>query len=246
MRITNQLVLAGSGMLGLHTSNPLDCNIYLMDGGDECALIDAGSGREPERIVANLRAAGIDPQRLRYVLLTHAHGDHAAGARYFHDNFGAEVICALESASWIENAQVDKVSLPQAQAAGIYPLDFVFPACPVARRVVEGDRIKVGTFELTAVETPGHARGHVSYLWDEDGHRALFGGDVIFAGGKIVLQNTWDCSIQEYAATMARLHALQIDRLYPGHGTFLLSTAHDDIERAHDKFTKLGFPSNLV
>lgn len=246
MRITNRVVLAGSGMLGFHTSNPLDCNLYLLDGGDECALIDAGCGREPERVVANLTAAGIDLQRLRYVLLTHAHGDHAAGAHYFHERYGAEVLCAMEAAPWVENAEVERVSLPQAQGAGIYPLDFEFPKCPIAGRLVEGDSISVGNINIKVLETPGHSHGHVSYLWEEDGHRALFGGDVVFAGGKIVLQNTWDCNIQEYAATMARLHELHIDRLYPGHGAFLMSIAYEDIGRAHDKFAKLGIPSNLA
>jgi glyoxylase-like metal-dependent hydrolase (beta-lactamase superfamily II) len=246
MRINDRVVLAGSGLLGFHTSNDLDCNLYLLDAGSECALIDAGSGRDPARIVANIEAAGVDPSCVRTVLLTHAHGDHAAGARYFHDNFDAQVMCAGEAAPWVENAEVERVSLPQAQEAGIYPADFEFPSCPITRRLNDGDLVRVGEIELKVLETPGHSRGHLSYLWNDGACSALFGGDVVFAGGKIVLQNTWDCSIQDYAATMARLHDLHLDRLYPGHGVFLLSEAYVDIERAHDKFSKLGLPGNLV
>ncbi|PYV00368.1 MAG: Zn-dependent hydrolase, partial [Acidobacteria bacterium] len=46
-----------------------------MNGLTEMALIDAGVGLEVERIVANIHADGFDPDKLKYVLLTHAHAD---------------------------------------------------------------------------------------------------------------------------------------------------------------------------
>jgi hypothetical protein len=55
----------------------------------------------------------------------------------------------------------------------------------------------------------------------------------------------WDCCIEEYAATIAKLHEMSIDRLFPGHGPFLLSRAHVHIERAHNCFERLEIPPNL-
>ena len=240
------VTLVASGQHGFRTSNALDCNVYLLKGGNEYALVDAGCGLEPERIVAHIEAAGVALHQVRTVLLTHAHADHAAGAHYWRTVHGMTVVAPAEAAPWIESGDEDKTSLRPARAAGAYPADYRYPPCPLDRTVVEGDCLTIGSLTVRVLETPGHARGHVSYLFEEEGATALFTGDVIFSGGTIVLQNTWDCSIQEYAATAARLHAMQLERLYPGHKTPLLTGAHHDIERAHRIFQGLGVPPNFA
>jgi glyoxylase-like metal-dependent hydrolase (beta-lactamase superfamily II) len=245
MKISERVSLVGSGQLGMRISQRLDCNVYLLDGGDECALIDAGGGVEPERIVANIEKAGVAMDRVRWILLTHAHADHAAGAHFFQSRYGLQVICAEEAVPWIETSDEEATSISLAREAGVYPADFVYTKCPVSRGVREGDIMNIGSLQIRLLETPGHSRGHVSYLFEDNGHCSLLSGDVVFAGGKIVLQNIWDCSIQDYAATMAKLHYLRIERLYPGHGPALLSEAHRDIESAHTIFRNLGIPPNL-
>ncbi|OXS58852.1 hypothetical protein B1A99_12865 [Cohnella sp. CIP 111063] len=246
MNISERVYLVGSGKYGMELSESMDCNVYLLDGGAECALIDAGGGIEPERIVANIERSGFAMERVRYLLLTHVHGDHAAGAAYFRSRYGLEVIASREAAPWLEAGDMDKTSLNHAKRGGVYDPDYSFPACPVSRSVGEGDGILVGDIELRVVDSPGHARGHISFLWDaEKGARSLFAGDAVFAGGKVVLQYVWDCNIEEYARTIERLHRLDIDRLYPGHGPFLLANAGRHIGKAHDCFSRLELPPNL-
>lgn len=245
MRIADRIFLVGSGKYGMQLSAPMDCNVYLFDGKTECALIDAGSGMEPERIVENIGRAGIGMDRVKHLLLTHAHGDHAAGAHYFRSRYGMQVVSSAESAPWLEEGDMDKTSLNAAKAAGVYPSDFAFPACPVDRMVKEGDIVRIGDAVLRVVDTPGHSRGHVSYLLEERGRKSLFSGDVVFAGGKIVLQNIWDCFIQDYAESIAKLAALGIERLYPGHGPFLAEAAGTHIEKANQCFARLEIPPNL-
>ncbi len=62
----------GSGWLGFGLSHDLDRHVYMVNGRSEIALVDAGAGLELDRIVANIRADGLDPNKLKYVLLTHA------------------------------------------------------------------------------------------------------------------------------------------------------------------------------
>lgn len=245
MQIADNVFLVGSGQHGMQTTALSDCNVYLVGRGSSYALIDAGSGVEPERIVANIERTGVAMERVGLLLLTHLHGDHAAGARYFHDRFGMQVVAPAAGARWLEEADLELTSVAPAKRAGVYPADFLFPPCPVARRVIEGDTVRVGDMALQVLETPGHARGHVSYLLEEGGVRSLFSGDVVFAGGRVVIQLIWDCIIPEYAATMARLASLRLDRLYPGHGAFLLSEAYRHVEQAHECFARLQVPPNL-
>ncbi|MNI41305.1 Hydroxyacylglutathione hydrolase [compost metagenome] len=155
------------------------------------------------------------------------------------------VVSAEEAALWLEQGDMDKTSLNAAKQAGVYPADFRYQACPVARGIREGERIRVGELELEVLETPGHSRGHVSYLLDHNGKCSLFAGDVLFAGGKIVLQNIWDCSISDYADSVAKLSKLQVDRLFAGHGPFLLTAAWQHIDKAHACFQRLEIPPNL-
>ena len=47
MQLTVDIVhLVGSGQSGFSLTDPLDCHVYLLDGGSELALIDTGVGRD--------------------------------------------------------------------------------------------------------------------------------------------------------------------------------------------------------
>jgi glyoxylase-like metal-dependent hydrolase (beta-lactamase superfamily II) len=77
MKLCERIYLVGSGSVGL--SDPGDCHVYLIDGGQELALVDAGCGAGAQRILENIRRCGCDRSKIRYLLLTHAHRDHARG-----------------------------------------------------------------------------------------------------------------------------------------------------------------------
>jgi glyoxylase-like metal-dependent hydrolase (beta-lactamase superfamily II) len=245
LRLSERIALVGSGQFGLQLTHPLDCHVYLLDGGGEYALIDAGAGTAPERIVEQIELHRVTMDQIKFLLLTHVHGDHAAGAAYFHKAYGIPVVASEEAAPWLETADSEKTSIAPAIAAGVYPPDFHFPACPVARTVREGDTIAVGDIELAVLETPGHSRGHIGFWFVEGSKVTLFAGDSLFAGGKVVIQNIWDCSIPDYARTMEKIHSLRIDALFSGHGTFLLQKAHEHAKRACEAFRRLEIPPNL-
>src|SRR5262249_22193728 len=80
VKLSDRIYLVGSGGLGFDLSDPFDCHVYLLDGGGELALVDVGAGMGAEAIVENVRREGLDPRRIRHLILTHAHGDHAGGA----------------------------------------------------------------------------------------------------------------------------------------------------------------------
>ena len=80
MQITDRIYLVGSGRMGFDLTDALDCHVWLLDGGDAYALVDAGAGRDVDQILDRVREDGLDPGRIGTVLLTHAHADHSGGA----------------------------------------------------------------------------------------------------------------------------------------------------------------------
>jgi glyoxylase-like metal-dependent hydrolase (beta-lactamase superfamily II) len=109
-------------------------NTYLV-GIDEIAVIDPGPD-DPAHLDA---IAGCGGDRIRWILCTHTHPDHAPGAAGLKERTGAEVL-AFSSRDGLE----------------------------VDRAFGDGDRIEATEFRLRGVHTPGHASNHLCYLLEEE------------------------------------------------------------------------------
>jgi hydroxyacylglutathione hydrolase len=249
VRITDEVYVVGGGVANAFgLSDDPDCHIYLIKGGDELALVDCGmaSGNSLERILGHVRTEGLDPGKIAKVILTHYHMDHAGGAACFRERLGVEVVAPADAASALRTGDERAVALDVAKAAGFYAADYRFQPVEVAREVREGDRIPVGTLELDVFETPGHCDGHVSLLLHGQQRHYLFAGDAVFCGGRVVLQNIHDCSIQKSAASIAKLARLEFDALLPGHAAICLDGGMRHVAIAHAACESLFVPRNLV
>jgi glyoxylase-like metal-dependent hydrolase (beta-lactamase superfamily II) len=67
-------------------------NVHLVTAGDNSFLVEAGDRSSFEKIVSEIRAAGVEPSSLRAVVVTHGHADHFGGAKSFQDEFNVPVI----------------------------------------------------------------------------------------------------------------------------------------------------------
>jgi glyoxylase-like metal-dependent hydrolase (beta-lactamase superfamily II) len=248
VRLTPEIALVGGGRFGFDLTSPLDCHVYLIDGGSDLALVDAGAGAtadSTDRLLETITADGYDPGQIRRLLITHYHADHLGGAAELRDRLGCSVHGSPLTARTLAAGDEEQISLPGAKAAGFYPADYVFRACPCAGDLVEGEAFTVGRLRITPYDTPGHADGHVSLLVEGGERSYLVQGDLVFHGGTILLQNTHDCSIQQYAASVAKLAALEFDAFLPGHQGISLREGKRHIEAAHAVFSRLGVPRNL-
>ena len=45
-----------------------------------------------ELIIGGLERLGLDPEEIRYVIISHAHGDHIGGAQMLQERYGAQVV----------------------------------------------------------------------------------------------------------------------------------------------------------
>lgn len=247
MKLSERIYLVGSGSFGFDLTDPYDCHVYLVDGGDELALVDVGAGMGAEAIVENVRREGFDPERIRHLILTHAHGDHAGGAARMRRLLGdLAVYLSRATARFLRESDEEGISLGAAKAAGIYPPDYRLEPCEVDVELAEGDRVQVGSLELEVLDTPGHCDGHVSLLLEHEGARTLFAGDVVFFGGKILLQAIYDCRLDEEIRSLRKLRQLEVTALCPGHLTLSLNGGQRHIERANEALDRLLIPEQIV
>lgn len=245
MKISGRIHLIASGLLGCSLTHDNDCNVYAIDGGSEFALIDSGCGIETERLMENLELDGIPIDRVSLLLLTHAHLDHAGGARWLRDHLDLKVAASAGTARALEGGDEDAIALAAAKRAGIYSPDVRFAPCPVARVLREGDEVAVGELVIQVLETPGHSSDMISFLVC-GGRRDLFCGDTVFHEGRILLQDVADCDVPAYSRTLRRLSDLTIDGLYPGHLTWSERRGEYHLKKARAFLDRLLLPPNIV
>jgi metallo-beta-lactamase class B len=99
-----------------------------------------------EQVVKGLTKLGLDPKSIKYVVVSHGHGDHAAGASLLQDRFGARIV--LSEADWDLMAR-DRGSWPKPKR------DVV---------ATDGQKLTLGDTTLTLYLTPGHTLGTISTM----------------------------------------------------------------------------------
>ena len=100
-----------------------------------------------ELIIGGLKKLGLDPTTIKYVIVTHGHGDHIGGAEMLQKEFGAKVV--MGGPDWDE---VEK-----------YPNRFKTMAPKREIVATDGMRITLGGKTVTLWLTPGHTRGTISF-----------------------------------------------------------------------------------
>ncbi len=126
-------------------------NSYVVKCGQEAVLIDAGAGDSVVlgELAELLGALGV--ARLKALLLTHTHPDHAAGAAALRERYGLEVY--------------------------VHPLEHARLDVP-AERLVGGETVNISRERLDVHHTPGHSPGHLSFSLSD---RVVFVGDLLNA-----------------------------------------------------------------
>lgn len=121
---------------------------YVLETSSGLILIDSLYGQWVEPMIANIRSLGLDPNDIRYVLVTHGHFDHAGGAAEINRRFGATVVMAAED--W---------ALAKEPAA-IPAFAMELPAN--GQTAEDGDVIELGDTRVELFKTPGHTEGVLS------------------------------------------------------------------------------------
>lgn len=160
-------------------------NAFVVQSKDQTVLVDAGAaqcfGPTMGNAMANIQAAGFQPDDIDSILLTHLHPDHACGLAT------PDGQAAFPNATvWVAKADADFWLDPETQAQA--PEDKQ-PFFQLAQDAV-APYIKREAFHtytdhsellpgIGVVPTPGHTPGHSSYLVESDNESLLIWGDIV-------------------------------------------------------------------
>ena len=179
-----------------------NCYIVQDEKSKETMVIDpAGDVDKIVEILDILNA------KLKYIYLTHCHGDHIGGVTELKERKGGKILAHRNAA---ENLLDPNISLTTY-------IGFEGLVIKVDSRVDDGDLIHLGNLEFRVIHTPGHTSGGSCLYCEEE--KLLFSGDTLFRGtwGRTdVPTGNFEDVINSITKKMMILPDETI--VYPGHG----------------------------
>lgn len=132
---------------------------YLLKTSDGAILIDTTHEPFADDMIEKIRTAGVKPEEIRFVLMTHGHFDHAGGAERLRK--------VLPNARFGMSAEGWREADESANAAANTTRGWTMMKRRENDMVLkDGDKIRVGDAEVLVLETPGHTWGTLSYVYD--------------------------------------------------------------------------------
>jgi len=175
---------------------------------------------QPE-IIDGLTTLGLNPADIKYVIISHAHGDHDQGAAELQKRYGAKVV--MGEPDWVPT-----LARPATATGGVPTKDIsVGP---------EGYKLTLGDTTVQIVSTPGHTPGTLSYVFPvRDQGRTIM---VAYSGGTLTGQfgqdgKRWD----EYVDSQRRIAKAAADA-----GAVVILSNHSEYDGAYTKARLIAAP----
>ena len=179
-----------------------NCYIVQDENSKETMVIDpAGDIDKITKMLDILQA------KLKYIYLTHCHGDHIGAVKELKEKYGGQIVAERKAA---ENLLDTDINLTTYIGVSNMTVE-------VDSRVDDGDLLHLGDLEFKVIYTPGHTSG-CSCLYCEE-EKLLFSGDTLFRG-------TWGRtdvptgSFEDIINSITKKLVILPDEtiVYPGHG----------------------------
>ena len=168
---------------------------------------------EPE-IVEGFTKLGLNPRDIKYVIISHAHGDHDQGAALLQSRYGAKVV--MGAVDWDATLQ-----RPATAAGGVPKRDISVG--------LDGMKLTLGETTIDIVATPGHTPGTLSYVFPvQDQGKTV---TVAYSGGTLTgAFGTNGAKWDEYVASQKKIGKASADA-----GASVILSNHSEYDGAYTK-----------
>ncbi len=186
---------------------PLGCygaNSYILTCPETKEAVVVDPGGESEDTIKVIEEENLD---LKYILLTHGHGDHIGGVLDLKEKYDVPILIHELDEELINDSEKNlSVALPMKETE--FESD---------RNLKDGDIIKFGNVELEVIHTPGHSQGCICLKSGND----ILTGDTLFRGS-IGRTDLYGSSSQEELVDSVKeklmLYKDENINFHPGHG----------------------------
>ncbi len=169
---------------------------HLIDTGDGLILIDVGYSDTLFLLINSIYKLGFSPYDIKYIILTHWHGDHTEATAALSDLTGAKTFIGRKDAKKAEKYFIADALLK------------------------DGDVVSLGNTRIEVMETPGHTEGTISLFYETEGNGitynvGTFGG----AGANTLVKERFDydnCR-EDYFNSLKRLKEKKVDVFIGNH-----------------------------
>jgi glyoxylase-like metal-dependent hydrolase (beta-lactamase superfamily II) len=192
---------------------------YLIKQQDAVVLVESGPGSTLPALEIALANEKLSPRDVTHVLLTHIHLDHAGAAGWLSQQ-GAEIYVHPNGAPHLLNPEKLIASATRIYGDRMQTLWGEFLPVEQDRLKVpqDAEEISIGNLRFMAINTPGHAEHHYSYLFED----LCFSGDVggVRIPGFPYLRAPMpppELHFGRWRESLARLRSLKFSRIAPTH-----------------------------
>lgn len=178
-----------------------------------------------DEVVGGMRKLGLDTNKVKYAVMSHAHGDHDGGAAFLQDSIpGLRLVYGAEDWDAVEKSTNRPGGKPKRDMVGM-----------------DGQRLSVGDASIQIVTMPGHTAGTLSYLFEiKDNGKPL---RVAYVGGTAIPFNGTPAYYDQYLASSQKLA-----KAAAAYGATVLLSNHTEFDNGYYKahtaaFRKPGEPN---
>jgi len=218
---------------------------YLLDTEDGLLLLDTGYPNSADKIFAAVRESGHDPARIRHLLLTHCHVDHAGSAAEVRRRTGGRTYAHAADAAFITQGAGERSGTTRSPGimAGLVYFFFIrnartsYEPLPVDQLLTPGEVLPwAGGLEV--IHAPGHCAGQVALLLRQD--RLLIAADLcshVMGLGYSVVNEDLALARQ----SILRVAEYPFERAVFGHGDALNERVNERAnQQLQEKFARLS------
>ena len=183
--------------------DPTNCYIIFDEDSKEIMVIDPAG--DVDKIVDMIK--NILKGNLKYIYLTHCHGDHIAGVTELKNQCGGKILIHRFDREGLNDVNINLSTV----------IDLPAIELEADSRIDDKDLLHLGNLTFKVIHTPGHTKGSSSLYCQEQG--CLFSGDTLFRGtwGRTDLPTG---SIEDIMDSIINKLLKLPDNtiVYPGHG----------------------------